>query len=339
MIPPRPDAPTLAAAADWHVRHAAGLTPAEQAEFDTWLATDRRHAAAWRELEGTLVALDQVVTTGQAETLVRELARRRRRRRRVAVVVAALALAACVLLLFALSPRTADPAVPAASAAPVIVRATERQLEDGSRVTVQPDAAIAVRYSAARREVQLLQGEALFTVEPDPARPFVVIADQVEVRAIGTAFAVRTGARAVAVLVTAGQVTVTPTAAGSGPAVAGGTTPIVVEAGRELALMLAAGAWDHAARPARLSEDEINRRLAWRQPRMHLMGTTLAEAVAALNRENRVQIVIADPLLRRLQLTGVYRLDDAEGFVRLLETHFGASIERRPDHTLVIRQN
>lgn len=339
MIRRQSEVPTLAIAADWHVRRAAGLTPAEQTEFDAWLATDQRHAVAWREVDATLATLDQVVATGQAATLVRELDRRRRRRRRAAVVGATLALAACVLLLFALSPRSAAPAVPAASAAPVIVRATERQLEDGSRVTVQPDAAIAVRYSAARREVQLLQGEALFTVEPDPARPFVVIADQVEVRAIGTAFAVRTGARAVAVLVTAGQVTVAPTEAGSGPAVKGGTTPIRVEAGRELALTLSAGAWDQAARPARLSEDEINRRLAWRQPRMHLTGTTLADAVAALNRENRVQIVIADPLLRRLQLTGVYRLDDAEGFVRLLETHFGASIERRPDHTLVIRQN
>jgi len=337
MIRRQSEVSTLAIAADWHVRRAAGLTPAEQAEFDAWLATDQRHAVAWREVDATLATLDQVVATGQAATMVRELARRRRRR--AAVVGATLALAACVLLLFALSPRSAAPAVPAASAAPVIVRATDRQLEDGSRVTVQPDAAIAVRYSAARREVQLLQGEALFTVEPDPARPFVVIADQVEVRAIGTAFAVRTGARAVAVLVTAGQVTVAPTEAGSGPVVAGGTTPIVVEAGRELALTLSAGAWDQAARPARLSEEEINRRLAWRQPRMHLAGTTLADAVAALNRENRVQIVIADPLLRRLQLTGVYRLDDAEGFVRLLETHFGASIERRPDHTLVIRQN
>lgn len=340
MNPLRGDAPALSAAANWRLRHAAGLTPAAQAEFDAWLAADPQHAAAWREVGATLMALDRIRAAGQAEDLVRELALRRRRRwRRRAIAGSVLALAACAVVLVALSPKPAAPAAAEASAAPVIVRASERRLEDGTRVVLNTDTAIAVSYSATRREVRLQQGEALFMVESDPARPFVVVTGQIEVRAVGTAFAVHAGVQAVAVLVTEGRVSVTPAAnRPSQLPAAGAAVPVLVEAGRQLSVSPGLPAWDETVQPERLSATEIDRRLAWREPRMELAGTSLAEAVAVLNRENSLQIVIADPNLSRLRLTGVYRLDDATGFVHVLETYFGVTAARNADGNMVIRQ-
>ncbi len=333
------DTPVLNASADWRLRHAAGLTRAEQAEFDAWLAADPRHASAWHEVGATLTALDRVRNAGQAEDLVRELTLRRRRRwRRRAIAGSLLALAACAAVLVVVSPEPAAPAD--ASAAPVIVRANERRLEDGSRVMLNADAAIAVNYSVTRREVRLHQGEALFMVESDPARPFVVVTGRIEVRAVGTAFAVHAGTQAVDVLVTEGRVSVTPAddRPTPHPAVPAAVVPVLVEAGRQLSVSPGAPAWDNSAQPERLSASEIDRRLAWREPRMQLAGTSLAEAVAVLNRENALQIVIADPTLGQLRLTGVYRLDDAAGFVHVLETYFGVAAAREADGTVVIRQ-
>lgn len=341
MSPMPASSPIIAAAAHWRVRHAAGMTPAEQRAFDAWLGADPRHDAAWREVGATLTALDRVRSTGQADDFMRELEQRRRRRsRRRLVAASVLALAACAVVMIRLWSVGTPPAADAAPTAPIIVRAEERRLEDGSRVILKAGAAVSVDFASARRIVRLRQGEALFMVEPDPARPFVVIVDDIEVRAVGTAFAVQAGAQGVAVLVTEGRVTVAPTESAPARRAAGdaAVVPVLVEAGRELALAQETPAWDSAVQPERLSESVIKRRLEWRQPRMQLAGTPLEAAVAALNRENRTQIVIADPVLRRFPLTGIYRLDDADGFVHVLDTHFGIKAERRSDGTVVLRQ-
>ena len=49
-----------------------------------------------------------------------------------------------------------------------------RTLADGSVVELNKGAEIAVDFSGAERHIRLLRGEAHFTVEPDPSRPFVV---------------------------------------------------------------------------------------------------------------------------------------------------------------------
>lgn len=77
-----------------------------------------------------------------------------------------------------------------------------------------------------------------------------------------------------------------------------------------------------------MAPDAIQRDLAWRTPLLELAGSTLAEAVTALNRENRIQIQVTDHDLAKLQLTGTFRMDDAEGFVRVLETYFGVAVKR-----------
>lgn len=340
MNPQPTGTPALTAAANWRLRHAAGLTPAEQAEFDAWLAADPQHAAAWHEVGVTLTALERIRAGGEADAFVRELAQRRRRRRRRTIAAGIVALAACTAILIVFVPKSKEPMARADVTAPIIVRADERRLDDGSRVALKAGAAISVNFAANWREVRLLRGEALFMVAPDPARPFVVIADEVEVRAVGTAFAVRAGPKAVAVLVTEGQVSVVPAESAPVRRAARDATvvPVLVEAGRELSITPAATAWDSAVQSERLSASAIERRLEWRLPRMQLAGTPLEAAAAALNRENRLQIVIADPVLSRLPLTGIYRLDDADGFVHVLEAHLGVKAERRSDGTVVLRQ-
>ena len=64
-------------------------------------------------------------------------------------------------------------------------------LPDGSVLSLSGRTEVLVRFSAAQRAVQLHYGAAHFQVAKDSARPFVVTADQLQVRAVGTAFSVR----------------------------------------------------------------------------------------------------------------------------------------------------
>ncbi|MGH7956227.1 MAG: FecR family protein [Opitutaceae bacterium] len=115
----------------------------------------------------------------------------------------------------------------------MVTRQQRQTLADGSVVELNAGADILVDFSPARRSVRLVRSEAHFAVATDATRPFVVSAGGVEVRAVGTEFAVRFGSQEIAVLVTEGQVAVARTAA---PAPADAvlptpTEPVLVAAG------------------------------------------------------------------------------------------------------------
>ena len=64
-------------------------------------------------------------------------------------------------------------------------------LDDGSTVVLNTDSVVQVRFRKNRRDIILRKGEASFQVAHDAFRPFVVHADGVAVKAVGTSFAVR----------------------------------------------------------------------------------------------------------------------------------------------------
>ncbi len=333
------DADAVKSAADWRVCHEAGLSAQQYAEFEAWLAASPRHAEAWRDVNAALFAFECVRAQGQADDFIAQLNTRRRQRRWRLLTGGVLAAAAAVAVLFFVN-RPVDRAATAvvAGEAPVIIRAAQRVLEDGSRVELNDGAEIAVNYTTARREVSLLRGEAVFTVMKNPARPFVVVSGNVEVRAVGTVFAVQFGAKAVDVLVTEGRVVVAQPAPApvAGEPVAATAEPVFVDAGGQLVLP-AEAVNQESAQSRVLSPAEINRRLAWRQPRLQLAGTSLQDAVSLLNRENLMQVEIADPELGRLRLTGFFPLDNARGFVQVLEAHYGVKVTQRADGGFVLR--
>src|SRR5262249_32846254 len=90
--------------------------------------------------------------------------------------------------------------------APAIGHHQTITLPDGSAVQLNTDSQVQVAYDGEHRRLRLLRGEALFTVAPDPGKPFEVQAANSLTRAIGTAFSVHLEGRQVDVTVTQGTV-------------------------------------------------------------------------------------------------------------------------------------
>lgn len=67
---------------------------------------------------------------------------------------------------------------------------TTQTLDDGSRVTLNANSRIEIKYYRNQRHIDLLQGEAVFEVQPDRDRPFVVETQRLKVTVLGTRFAV-----------------------------------------------------------------------------------------------------------------------------------------------------
>lgn len=92
-------------------------------------------------------------------------------------------------------------------------------LADGSTVELNSRSKIRVAYHDRERDIQLLNGQALFHVAKDRTRPFIVHTNTTNVRAVGTQFDVYQKNNATVVTVVEGIVAVIP---GNGQGIGGG---------------------------------------------------------------------------------------------------------------------
>lgn len=324
----------------WLTEREDGFTPAREREFARWVRADPRHASAVARLEQTLGLLSEIPQHRAAlnaafnraapvvpfpEAGVRLPAGSRRRGPR-ALAWGSLA-AALVLGLF-VGGR--------AWRSPEEIRYTtttagyERaRLEDGSTLELNAASDVRVQFTATERRVELEAGEAHFAVVPDAARPFVVHAGGVAVRAVGTAFNVRLAAGEVEVVVVEGRVSVARETAGA----ARPSSSALLSAGERARVPRAA-----APPPVeKITPAALREALAWQGRLVDFADAPLAEVVARFNARNRLQLVLADAELGARRIGGTFALDEVEAFVRLLEQEGAIRVERRGEAELVLR--
>src|SRR5581483_1498266 len=97
-------------------------------------------------------------------------------------------------------------------------------LEDGSTLDLNSQSKVRVRFSTHARSVELLQGQAIFRVSKNPARPFIVSTDTTQVRAVGTQFDVYRKSGGTVVTVIEGRVAVLPEVTPPEPPAAGASS-------------------------------------------------------------------------------------------------------------------
>lgn len=286
------------------------------------------------EQAGGRTEFDWPAYAGVTEEVLRGLDRRARLRRQQRAVIGG-AVAAAVILGFAWlrPPAAPDMQMGTESAVSTVVehRVPRQVLPDGSVVDLREGAEISVDFSESFRRVTLQKGAAHFAVAKHPARPFIVKAGDVEVRAVGTEFVVDFAPASVEVLVTEGRVAV-ETSAGRAPA------PLLLadlSAGRRVSVTPDSS----GAKPVveALSAQDLSDRLSWRVPLLRFAGTPLAEVAAQFNRHNPVPLILAHNDLAGLQLSGSLRADRLEALISILESDFGLRVERNADRIVVHR--
>jgi transmembrane sensor len=339
MKRPEPDSPDAqrrsAEAAEWLVRRDRGLTAAEQDEFMQWLAADPRHGewfALHRHTVADFTALAQWRPEHSEEPNPDLLAPSRRRIYWLAPVL----LAAAAAIAVAFGWWRATP-VPQASSFVADRELERRLLEDGSSVELNRGAVVNIAFTAQERRATLASGEAYFTVAKNPARPFIVRAAGVDVRAVGTAFSVRLDTGAVEVLVTEGRVGVKQddSRAVAIAGASGANTGTLVDAGQRATVSLTTKEPPQVA-PA--TPAQISHHLTWQPQLLDFSSAPLAIAVAEFNRRNPVQFELADAELSAMPIVASIRSDNVEGFAQFLAAAPGVQIERRGSTTIVVRR-
>jgi len=215
-------------------------------------------------------------------------------------------------------------------------------LADGSQITLNTNSAIRVAVDTRERTVRLDQGEAFFEVAKDPSRPFVVTAGSKRVIAVGTKFSVRRSGDDVRVFVTEGKVRFEEESAGSSGSSShdeASTDGNSFTQGSNGSILLPAGTIVRAGDSGVLVQtkplDEVEEYLSWRSGYLVFRETLLADAVGEFNRYNDVKIVIEDPEVATIALSGRFRATNFEAFVRLIEDGFPVRA-RRGDRKIIL---
>jgi transmembrane sensor len=216
------------------------------------------------------------------------------------------------------------------------------KLPDGSVMTLNTDSEAKVEFSAGQRRIYLMTGEALFEVEHDEQRPFVVVTPSARVRAVGTRFDVyqhertaSSGDVATTVSVLEGVVQVAPAHSNAAefepPAVDAAGKPAIEPSetppGHSLA-RLAAGEQANISTVGvtKKAAPDLSDAVAWRERILVFRGTPLADVAAEYNRYNTRKIRIDDPEIAQRPMSGTYSADHPQLLVAYLEKDNSISV-------------
>jgi transmembrane sensor len=189
------------------------------------------------------------------------------------------------------------------------------RLSDGSRVTLNSDSGVVVSYRFNERRISIDHGEAYFEVERDSSRPFVVRAGDEQIEALGTSFVVRREPRQLMVTLVEGKVAVSDSDSSTpGTTLAEGQRLTVTDSGS-----------------AKLDEPRIEAVIAWLRGEVILDRTSLTDAVAEMNRYDQRRLVIDDPSIAAMRISGVYHTGDSELFASMVARLYGLGVQRRRD--------
>lgn len=196
------------------------------------------------------------------------------------------------------------------------------QLSDGSTVQLNTDTALRVRFSQGERRLELVRGQAFFNVAHDAARPFLVRAGAMEVRALGTRFDVRHDSADASVALTQGQVRVRQrTGQRQAWTLSPGQALTVLSDGRSTG-------------PARVDVAALS---GWTRNIITFHDIALGDAVAEMNRYDRAKITLAPGVPTHAKLSGVFTTGDQEEFLDAAKASFDLESRRRPDGGVELR--
>lgn len=333
-------------ALDWLVRSNDGLSAQEHVALAHWLAADSRHLAAFTRWQQDWQTLD--TATDDDISLLKQ---------RLAVDIAAESTHAATIKTTPISwwqrltarvmPRKAFAAalLTVCGTSVVIWYQLHHYAFDHTYVTAQgqqvdvvlPDdshlwldtvtqASVSLRRD--HRQVVMPAGQMVFHVKGDTARPFDVLAGNTRITVVGTRFSVRytpdmPGNNQVQVAVEEGRVRVAPT---DRPANA-----IELTVGQMVSV-------DHTGTPGKVqtvADSEIG---LWRQQRVSFDNIALSQALAEFNRYAPARLIITDPQVGAMRITGTFDPTNLDNFTRTLPRVLPVTVQQQQGQAVIMRR-
>jgi transmembrane sensor len=300
-------------AAQWFVRlQDAALSVEDRQRFDAWRNEAPEHQYEFDVLQGMWSAAD-LLPKARLQALCETPAEQPERRGVLRYAVAASVVA--VALGLGLFSGLDHPKPYSAEFSTRLGEHRQVALPDGSVMDLNSRSVVAVHYEKGRRGVELKQGEAMFSVEHDTSRPFVVAAGAGQVTVTGTRFDVRRDDDQTRVAVEAGTVKVQ------------GRSP-------EEVVTLTAGLGSHVdskgqvATAYAVNAAELT---AWRTGKLVFNNASLAEVAREVSRYREQPLRVSTPAVGNLRLTSVFKANDTDALLKALPHILPVALRTLPD--------
>ncbi|QLF93757.1 FecR family protein [Pseudomonas sp. ABC1] len=269
-------------AATWLVRLGDEQSAETQDACHTWRQADPRHEQVYRQMEMLWNGLPPSTPTRPGKRIATSLA---------------------VLAVLLAGAYTVQPAHWLADQRTVLGEVRQITLEDGSRITLDSRSAINIHYDERERRIELLRGELLAEVRPDPqARPFRVVSRDGTAQALGTRYLVRQETDSSLAQVLESKIRVSPE---RDPQQA-----VTVEQGQRLRF--------DRERPGRLEAAESDAD-AWTRHRLVFRDVPLTEVLESLERYRPGWLSVDTQAIATLRFTGVLPSNDTDAALQTLE--------------------
>lgn len=203
-------------------------------------------------------------------------------------------------------------------------------LADGSKVELNARSRIKVKFSDSRRDVELLEGQALFSVAKDAARPFIVRSGNTDVKAVGTQFDVNRKPGGTVVTVFEGSVAVTQAEVERATPAAVSVPRVLLSPGDQVT------ATAHTIMPAQKAN--LAAATAWTEGLLMFDSAPLSEVVQEFNRHNLKPMVITDGRLLDVRISGIFPATGAARLTGFLQERFDIVVQERDDAILLSLQ-
>lgn len=309
------------AASYWFVRHdAADMSTDELRCFEAWRAEKSAHREAFERTQIALSGFEGGADAAELRALrIAALAVGPTPSHWPRSIGAVVALMGVVwLMLYATNRLQKGDSLPIASAAVVperyVTARNERStvtLSDGTVVTLNLDTSLIVSITATDRLVRIIRGQAFFEVSRDVSRPFVVAAADRRISALGTQFDVRLEPDRVEVILLEGRVGVDHAAPSMLERLKLRASHVELLPGQRLVAAMGV--------PVAVTNTNAQRATSWRQGWVVFDDETVGAAVAELNRYSDRTIIVPDESVRRLRLSGVFRVGQPDRFVAIIQ--------------------
>lgn len=299
-------------AAEWFARIQDGpLAPEQQAHFDAWLPENPLHRDEYEKLAALWRACD-LLPRARLEALCAEdqvavLPRRRFVRQALAAGVMA---AAVGLGWFGWQYHILNYHEQLQTG---LGERRQVELPDGSHLEINGRTRLEVRFSAGQRDIRLEQGEVMFSVAHDSARPFVVDAGNGTVTVTGTRFDVRRDPGQTRVAVEQGSVR--------------------VQGHRESLALLSAGLGSHIDEDGTVAaayKVDAASLTAWRSGKLVFNDASLAQVAEEVSRYREHPLSVS-PKAAKLRLSSTFRVDDTDALLRALPSILPVTVVARAD--------
>lgn len=319
----------------WLVRLDNGnLSEQSRKELKAWLSADKRHEVAlkamadiWNDMDEVLIMINGDNSSKNVSILPI-----------LAPIFKPLLLAASISFL-TLSLWLAIPAnVQKNSYATLIGQQMDATFDDGSVIHLNTNSQIESEFSDEKRIIKLVKGEVLFEVAHDPNRPFIVYAGDRLVQAIGTKFVVHLKSENVQVTVTDGKVKMSKVALNTTLSDIKELNSATIQADD---VFIAKGEKviaenNQAPKLTHIEAENIKRDLSWLDGKLIFDNEKLVDVIDEINRYVDIEMVLKDPSLHDLRMSGRFDLGDSDALIEAIELSFNIKSQRVDSNKILL---